>query len=395
MENDITFLNKKKYKEKEDEEEYESTNETNISTPIKLAKNIYSNNFENNINIKYLKELCSNSENIGYNDLIEVYNIKNDLSAVYIAIKNNETQNVDIYEFTNIEKNGIKILSLKGHFDKLTGVRYFKDNYRNNEYLLSLDRGNTVLIWLIKDRNNYIRVRKLESDCPPGKNIIYSCLVFFTKQNNYIITTKFCFGKMYSKLINFDTGKLISNLKFTERNKTRHIIQWIDESNNNTLYAIEICFNCKVVIYEPLTQKIYAEIEINGDNICGCIIKSEDKKYDLMCINSTLEESSIYIYNLQKKIMIENFKLNSCLYQMIPWNDNYILAADKNNRSLDIIDIKQKKIIFMAKGRHTKAVKCAKKIRLNNDEIVFTCGIDSKVQIWINDMKKIKIKKPY
>ena len=41
--------------------------------------------------------------------------------------------------------------------------------------------------------------------------------------------------------------------------------------------------------------------------------------------------------------MVENFKLNSILYQVIPWNDRYLLAADKNNRSFDIIDIYQKK----------------------------------------------------
>ena len=198
---------------------------------------------------------------------------------------------------------------------------------------------------------------------------------------------------MYSRLINFDTGKFIYNLKFTERNKTRHIIQWKNSYEPNKIYVIECCFNCKVIIYEPLTQQIYSEIEINGDNICACIIKSIDKKFDLLCINSTLEESSIYIYNLQKKMIIDNFKLNSILYQTISWNDRYLLAADKNNRSFDIIDLYQRKIIYMAKGRHTKTVKCAKKIRLNDNELVFTCGIDSKVQIWINDNKKIKITK--
>ena len=386
-----TFLNKKRESPQQDE----STESESVTYSNTRQKYDEDNNFYSNISIKYLKELCNNSENIGYNDLIEVYHIKHDLSSVYIAVKNNETQNVDIYELTHIESKPKKILTLKGHFDKLTGLRYFYDEYRDNEYLLTLDRGNTVLIWHIKDKNNYIRIRKLESDCPPGKNIIYSCLIIFTKQNNYIITTKFCFGKVYSRLINFDTGKFIYNLKFTERNKTRHIIQWKNPYEINKIYAIEICFNCKVIIYEPLTQQVYSEIEINGDNICACIVKSKDKKYDLLCINSSLEGSSIYIYNLQKKMMIDNFKLNTTLYQMIPWNDRYLLAADKNNRSFDIIDLYQKKIIYMGKGRHTKTVKCAKKIRLNDDELVFTCGIDSKVQIWINDNKKLMVMNPY
>ena len=49
----------------------------------------------------------------------------------------------------------------------------------------------------------------------------------------------------------------------------------------------------------------------------------------------------------------------------------------------------------MAKGRHTKTVKCAKKIKLNENELVFTCGIDSKVQIWLNNNITLKIIKPF
>jgi len=239
-----TFLNKKRASPIQQEDSTESESNT-----ITINSNTYNNNpnFYSNITIKYLKELCNNSENIGYNDLIEVYHIKQDISSVYIAVKNNETQNADIYELTDIAKKPKKILTLKGHFDKLTGLRYFYDEYRGNEYLLTLDRGNTVLIWQIIDKYNYVRIRKLESDCPPGKNIIYSCLIIFTKQNNYIITTKFCFGKVYSRLINFDTGKFICNLKFTERNKTRHIIQWKNSYEINKIYAIEVCFNCKVI----------------------------------------------------------------------------------------------------------------------------------------------------
>ena len=175
-------------------------------------------------------------------------------------------------------ENAKKIVSLKGHFDKLTGVRYFLDIYR----------GNIVIIWEIKDKLNYIKIRKLESDCQPGKNIIYSYLIFFTKDNKYILTTKFCFGKVYSRLLKFDTGKLIYGLKFTERNKTRHIIEWKDVINNK-LYVIECCFNCKVIIYNPLEQKIYDEIEINGDNICACIVKAPYKKSDYLCNNSYVE----------------------------------------------------------------------------------------------------------
>ena len=392
--NSILNSSKEEEKEKVQNNEESTEKETeNESTKEPDNKNNTSH-FDSNINVKYLKELCNNSENIGYNDLIEVYNLKNDLSLVYIAIKNNETQNIDIYEMNSIENNPKKILSLKGHFDKLTAVRYFHDPYRGKEYLLSLDRGNTVIIWEIKDKNNYIRIKKLESDCHPGKNIIYSCLIFFTKDINYILTTKFCFGKVYSRLINFNTGKFMYGIKFTERNKTRYILEWINDIDNK-LYVIECCFNCKVLIYDPLEQKVYNEIEINGDNICACIVKSPDKKNDYLCINSSIEESSIVIYNLQEKKIIDTIKIKSTLFQMVPWNDRYLLVADKTNRSFDIFDLYQKKIIYIAKGRHNKAVKCAKKIKLNDDELIFTCGIDSRVQIWINDNKNIKVKKPY
>ena len=103
-------------------------------------KEIKPTNFSSHLQFKYINDVCKTNENAGFNDLFEVYNLKNDLTTVYIASKNNVTYSLDIFEMKSIKSPIKKILALKQHLDFITLLRYFKDPYTNKEYLISADK---------------------------------------------------------------------------------------------------------------------------------------------------------------------------------------------------------------------------------------------------------------
>ena len=120
-------------------------------------------NITNGLDFKYIKDICKTNENTGFNDLFEVYNLKNDLTTVYIASKNNVNYCLDIYELKSIKYQAKKILALKQHFDFITLLRYFKDPYTKKEYLVSADKNLQVIIWHIVRGNKYDVVNKIDS----------------------------------------------------------------------------------------------------------------------------------------------------------------------------------------------------------------------------------------
>lgn len=360
-------------------------------------KQIKPTNFSNHIQFKYIQDVCKTNENAGFNDLFEVYNLKNDLTTVYIASKNNITYSLDIYEMKSIKSPIKKILALKQHFDFITLLRYFKDPYTDKEYLISADKNLQVIVWHIVKGNQYDVVNKIDSTYEVKKNLIYSCLLYFTKSKKYLMITKFCLGKVFSRLIDFESGAIFRNMKVTKENKTRYILQWINKSDEN-VYIIECCANSKVLIYEPISQDIYDEVHLVGDNNSACIIQRENKnpkamrKIDYLCVSNCGEnnETIIYFYDLYSKTVNFKIKLHSVIFQVYPWNDNYLLFTDKNNKSFGVLNVKKRKVISIYKGFHgNKPLKCVKKVKLNNHELLLTEGGDFAIKIWVNSANKI------
>lgn len=355
-------------------------------------------NFSDSLNFKYVKDVCKTNENAGFNDLFEVYNLKNDFTTVYIASKNNVNYCLDIFEMKSIKSPIKKICALKQHLDFITLLRYFKDPYNGKEYLISADKNLQVIVWHIVKGNQYNVINKIDSTYELKKNLIYSCLLLFTKVKKYLMITKFCLGKVFSRLIDFESGTIFRTMKVTRENKTRYILQWVNKSDEN-VYLIECCANSKVLIYEPISQDIYDEIKIVGDNNSGCIILGENKnpkamgKIEYLCINNCGENnnSTIFFYDLNLKTINFSIKLNSIIYQIYPWNDNFMLFTDKNNKSFGIINIKDKKVFSIFKGFHgNKPIKCVKKVKLNNHELLLTCGGDFTIKVWVNSINKIR-----
>ena len=199
----------------------------------------------------------------GMNDHFAVYNlVKDPKKRVYVAIKNKLDNSQSSY-ISIIKLNSAtnyKIMQrLYGHNQRIVFVKYFLDPYTDNEYLLSADKEEVIMVWKILGKNNYKRFCYINTFY--GKLLmrqsIYSCLIFFTEKKNYIYATSVV--KDYGRLYELEDGSFLRNVTLTFNNYTLHLIKYKE-------YIIDICYNY-IMIYNPFSEELYDKIE--NDNTYG------------------------------------------------------------------------------------------------------------------------------
>ena len=307
----------------------------------------------------------------GANDFFELFHIKNDESSIYIALKckeeNSDISNIDIIKMKSI--NDIrKIKRLKGHKKRIVFVKYFKNPYTLQEYLISGDREENVRAWEILDENNYLSLCVIKTNY--GRLLmqqsIYNCLIYFTEKRNYIITTTVT--NNYSRLYELENGALIKDISLTYYNYTYYLVSYKD-------YIVDCCKDF-VMIYNPLNEEVYSKIETSytkGDNRSCCIIYNKNNNDYLYISNCN---GYIISYCLNTKNVINNYNINNDLYHIIFWDLNNLIFAQYNSEYLGIIDIEKNNTKNLIKLK--KTIMCVKKILLNKtDEILFASGEDN------------------
>ena len=307
----------------------------------------------------------------GANDFFELFHIKNDESSIYIALKckeeNSDISNIDIIKMKSI--NDIrKIKRLKGHKKRIVFVKYFKNPYTLQEYLVSGDREENVRAWEILDENDYLSLCVIKTNY--GRLLmqqsIYNCLIYFTEKRNYIITTTVT--NNYSRLYELENGALIKDISLTYYNYTYYLVHYKD-------YIIDCCKDF-VMIYNPLNEEVYSKIETSytkGDNRSCCIIYNKNNNDYLYISNCN---GYIISYCLNTKNVINNYNINNDLYHIIFWDLNNLIFAQYNSEYLGIIDIEKNNTKNLIKLK--KTIMCVKKILLNKtEEILFASGEDN------------------
>ena len=307
----------------------------------------------------------------GANDFFELFHIKNDESSIYIALKckeeNSDISNIDIIKMKSI--NDIrKIKRLKGHQKRIVFVKYFKNPYTLQEYLISGDREENVRAWEILDENNYLSLCVIKTNY--GRLLmqqsIYNCLIYFTEKRNYIITTTVT--NNYSRLYELENGALIKDISLTYYNYTYYLVSYKD-------YIVDCCKDF-VMIYNPLNEEVYSKIETSytkGDNRSCCIIYNKNNNDYLYISNCN---GYIISYCLNTKNVINNYNINNDLYHIIFWDLNNLIFAQYNSEYLGIIDIEKNNTKNLIKLK--KTIMCVKKILLNRtEEILFASGEDN------------------
>ena len=373
-------------------------NESDINKKVKYIMNIY--NKMNNINeednsneiishkffkqpqnLEYKLNITETNDFKGVNDLFEVFVCSNDHKE-YVVSKNITNYNLDVYTLSDNKK----ILSLQGHKNRITTIRYFMDNIYNYEYLISADINGIVILWDII--NNYKIKYQIDTlyDISSDKGlVIYSCLLIFDKNNedNYIITSINNISKDYKK-----SGTKVYSLNY------RNLIRCIDESNKIKILYLLSWYNKKdskyyiiqfgnesIVINNLFGYEIYSRFIQKPESLHynGFIYEKNENEYLLSCsTNGYINIWDLYNKNIYKTINSDNCRLMS----IIKWNDKYALASDLDN-SIIIIDMEKLEIVHKIDGEYTKGIKCIKKIyHPTYGESLLSTGRDKIIKLW-------------
>ena len=356
----------KKLKEKEEENNYLKKLLKMNESKREIEPLLFKSDPSTLTQYKEIKEVVDGGR--GMNDHFAVYNLVNDpKKTVYVAIKNklenSQSSFINIIKIKSVDDYTI-VQRLYGHNQRIVFVKYYLDPYTDNEYLLSADKEEVVIVWKILDKNNYKRFCYINTFYGQLllKQSIYSCIIFFTEKKNYIYTTTVT--KNYSRLYELEDGSFLRNVTITNNNYTLYLIKYKE-------YIIDICKDY-IMIYNPFSEEIYDKIEnerTKGENRSGCITYNKDNTDYLSVTN---ENGFIIIYDLIKKKIFKIFSSSGELYHIISWNLNYLIMAVHNYDSLWIISFDGK--INKSALKSNAHLICVKKFILNGKEVMFCAG---------------------
>ena len=327
--------------------------------------------------LKFKYDLVNTNTKGGLNDIFEVFKSIKD-NEDYLVSPNKMNFHLDLINLKDNKFYG----SLKGHQKKVTSVRYFLNNYTNNEYLISSDEIGIIFIWDVSDS-----YKKLFTLNTKYNDIIYSCLLIFTetnyesdnsnteRNNGYIITSTYDISKenqnSATKVYSMVNGEFINYIKNTNTNSVFYLLSWVNKKDKRN-YIIQFCY-LKILITNLLDDDdVYAELtqEQKLSHYSGFIYekKSEDKVY----LYSSSKNGIINIWDLCNKVLINSIDIEgSILCHIIQWDDKYAIVADYNGKSFRIINMETLKVEQNIGNSHTKEVKSIKKVRLPFLEIFY------------------------
>ena len=337
-------------------------------------------------NLKLKQDIVTTNTKGGLNDIFEVFTSLKD-KTLYLVSPNKNNFNLDLITLID---NKLKI-SLKGHLKKVTNVRYFLNNFTNEDYLISADESGIVNLWDIS--NNYSKKYSIDTNY---NDIIYSCLLVFTNNENfessnndnkgYIITSTYGISdeneKSSTKIYSMENnGEFMNYFSNTNNNSIYYLLSWFNKKNNK-YYIIQFS-HMKIFINNLLEDELYAELtqEQKLSHYSGFIYEIDENKCYLF---SSSKNGFINVWNLYKKNLVHNINVNgSILCHIIQWDDKYAIVADYNGKSFKIIDIQSYYIVKDINGGHNKEVKTIKKINhpIYGDSLL-SAGNDYTIKLW-------------
>ena len=326
---------------------------------------------ENPDKLQYRFDILT-TNNIFFKDEFAIYNSITDKKE-YLASGNKKSYNIDIYDI----KSNIFYTSLKAHKNGTPTVRYFLDEKKNKEYLISADFLKTIIVWDINNDYNILFTINIKD----YKGSILSTILLFNvkvKQNefnDYVISSSDDENDDFSKVYSFKDGSFIKDIPTTNKNITNYLLPWEYKDN---YYIIELCLN-KISINNLLTDENYAELNASPESShFGGFV------YDEKFLCCSCENGQIRIWNLDKKLLVKKIeKFGSFYFEIIPWNEKFVIAANYKNNSIDIFDIQKGELHKQINTPHTAGVRALNKIYLHKyGECLITSGHDSVIKMW-------------
>ena len=351
----------------------------------KFEKSISLFDFKLNPVLKYQETLFNNNYGSGCNSLFDVYINYLDSKSYLITSNYNNC----IINIIQLENNNI-IATLKGHKIEILSIRYFMNEVTKEEYIISSDKDNTVIVWNIHDNFN------IEFNCNIDYShncYIYSCIITNIEQFNYVITSCYNTSSYYSekndkkdltKMYSLMNKDFIKNIYNTEINNTKFMLSWYNESDEN-IYIIELC-DYLININYLLKSKNYCTLKSDIDKeeyLTGFLYKYNNSNY----LITGSWNGYVRIWDLDEKEQINYLDTNNCeLYNMIFWSDRYAIISYKFGNKNKIMDIKNFEIISIFESEHFNEIKCIKKIiHPLIGESLITCSENGDIKLFILD----------
>ena len=326
-------------------------------------------------NIKCKLDITTTNTIAGWNDIFEIFVSYQD-NKEYLVSPNSTNFNLDI--FVLIENQKIK--SIQGHNSDVRTIRYFINEKDKNEYLISADSEQKIIIFDIT--NDYQIKYKINTEYVQ-ETYIYSCLLIFPNNinNNYIITSasnRTRNNDFPIKIFSFNDGKFIRDIRNKNKSQIYYLLSWYNKINDK-YYIIQ--FTKKIIINNIFENELYAELikEPESYHLTGFICHENNKDYLYSSsINDFINIWDLYEKNLYKIINTKESKL----IQIIDWNKQYFIGVEHNQKNIKIIN-KESGDKFDINNKHEKELICLKKINHPKyGESLFIASQDNTIKLW-------------
>lgn len=329
--------------------------------------------------------------NYGLNESYDVFNSESSKNNYLITANKN---NNDIL-IINIESKEI-IKTLEENSSKFIFIKYYKKITIKQEYLITIDVKGIIKIYEISEKNNFKKIDLISQiitkrEFQNNWNFINSTALF-----NFQIGSKFYDTLLVSirarymeeyptTLYNITNGQSLKEINHTIKNKSRFIIPWLNK-NDGIYYLVECCEDLLIIV-SILFNKIYAKLDQEKYKSYSSGFIHEKNEIDFLFVANSCGEVNIYNLfskELCYKIKINPKKENIRLYGLILWSEDYLIANDDTNKSLIIIDLKEKCVLSSINNHHIDSVRCIKRLRHKKyGECLITGGDDHFIKLFI------------
>ena len=314
-------------------------------------------------------------------------------SCIFEVLKNKKDKKVYIYNsYFNVEdpeekKNLIQVISLEdgkvvkvleGHEDRVLNIRYFYNKETEKEYLVSADRKYKIIVWDIND--DYKLLKKIECKY---QGFIYSNVLVFRNNSIFLITSS----------ITSEPAKIVDITKDEaprEIGSTKDLtIFFMETYKKNSIDYLILCGKSKIRIIDlfPEDEPFIKDFDTSKDqevNMYGLIYKYDGKDYFI----SSCTYGGILIIDLENMQQKGEMKIfDGCnLYNIVQWNEKYLLLLDSKNNKILVMDLKDNRIISKMAFKELYCPRYMKKvIHPVYGEALLTVDINYNLNLFIHE----------